>query len=181
MKSLEKRLREAIAADDKYLVQELEYALRHSDEPRTWLIRDDSDGETEEVLRRSELSEYMRDWVRSGDWNNESKTAFVKCTAECELTGEEVCETIAAEPDEPECIVDDHDWQSPAFLGGLKENPGVFGVDGGVDVDECCMHCGCRRTTETRPSDDGPRRTYVEYEEGYYAREIAALKEDDED
>ena len=52
--------------------------------------------------------------------------------------------------DAPNCADDTHAWVSPhAVVGGLKENPGVFGHGGGVRITEVCRHCGVYRITDT--------------------------------
>jgi hypothetical protein len=46
----------------------------------------------------------------------------------------------------------DHEWRAPlALVGGLPENPGVWGTQhGSVVIREVCARCGSRRTTEVR-------------------------------
>jgi hypothetical protein len=57
---------------------------------------------------------------------------------------------VVLPPDEPKCSSGAHAWCSPyELLGGLKENPGVFGHEGGVRIKEVCKHCGTRRLTDT--------------------------------
>jgi len=45
-----------------------------------------------------------------------------------------------------------HEWRSPLELvGGLAENPGVWGTQSGsIVIREVCARCGSRRTTEVR-------------------------------
>lgn len=84
--------------------------------------------------------------------------------------------------EEPTCPDhDEHDWQSPhEIVGGIKENPGVWGHDGGVIINECCMHCGCKRVTDTAAQrHDGERITEVTYEPGFYAEHLAELREEE--
>jgi hypothetical protein len=81
--------------------------------------------------------------------------------------------TWTLEPDEPECSGGgDHDWQSPfEIVGGVRENPGVWGHGGGVTIDECCMRCGCRKHTDTwatNPTDGTQGHTTIAYEPGGY-------------
>lgn len=83
---------------------------------------------------------------------------------------------------EPECPDHaEHDWQSPhEIVGGVAENPGVHGHGGGVIITECCMHCGCKRTTDTwaQRSDTGEQGlTEVSYELAFYAEQIADAEE----
>jgi len=87
--------------------------------------------------------------------------------------------TVGLDPDEPECTEAEHDWQSPIeIVGGLKENPGVWGNGGGVIITEVCMHCGCERVTDTwaQNSETGKQGLKsVSYEVSKYADEIAAM------
>jgi hypothetical protein len=56
----------------------------------------------------------------------------------------------------PPCATEDdaHDWQSPyTLLGGLRDNPGVWGHGGGVVTREVCARCGTYRITDTWAHD----------------------------
>lgn len=98
-----------------------------------------------------------------------------------------LCDDCPGEWDlEPECPESEdgaHDWQAPyEIVGGIKENPGVWGNGGGVIIYGCCMRCGCRRTTDTWAQDmstgeQGLRA--VTYEPGYYADDLRRLTGDD--
>jgi hypothetical protein len=59
--------------------------------------------------------------------------------------------TVVVPMPKPPCAPgEDHDWQSPYdIVGGCKENPGVWGHGGGVVINECCIHCGARKRTDT--------------------------------
>lgn len=62
--------------------------------------------------------------------------------------------TFAVDPDEPNCDEgsdrDGHDWQSPyEVLGGLRENPGVWGHGAGLRYSRVCSCCGTYRDTDT--------------------------------
>lgn len=58
--------------------------------------------------------------------------------------------TLSFDPKPPKCTEKEHDWQSPyEILGGLKENSGVWGNGGGVNIIEVCMNCGCGKHTNT--------------------------------
>lgn len=127
-------------------------------------------------------------YVDDGDWGEITATAWVTVATYrkgIDDSGEIVqvgCEwhKIALTPDEPDCIDGhDHDWQSPySILGGLEENPGVWGSGGGVIIHECCMLCGCGRTTDTWAQDmsDGEQGLEsVEYHDAEYADEVNDL------
>lgn len=76
--------------------------------------------------------------------------------------------TVRIDPEEPECsATDGHDWRSPhSVVGGVKENPGVWGHGGGVIITEVCRHCGVYRVTDTwatRPDTGDQGLRSVEY------------------
>lgn len=121
-------------------------------------------------------------YVDTGDYGAENKTSWVEVRSyrkgvDGEGRIEHVNErswTIAIEAEEPDCADgQEHKWESPyAILGGLKENPGVWGHGGGVIINEVCMRCGCGKTTDTwaqHPSNGEQGLTSVEYEEGKYS------------
>lgn len=89
--------------------------------------------------------------------------------------GEEETVTAQVDPGEPDCsYASGHEWVSPLELvGGLKENPGVWGHGGGVYIKELCLHCGCERTTDTWANDTRGRQglTSVKYERGAYGQD----------
>jgi hypothetical protein len=90
--------------------------------------------------------------------------------------------TFAIEPEEPPCPGEKaHDWESPhAILGGLEENPGIWGHGGGVVIKEVCVCCGCLKTTDTwaqNPSNGEQGLTSVAYSPGEYRDEVRDLTE----
>lgn len=99
--------------------------------------------------------------------------------------------TIDIDPPEPDCVRgrDDHEWASPHdVLGGVAENPGVWGHGGGVVIREVCRHCGAYRETDTWAQDPGTGQqglTSVSYEDAdeaslayVLARRIVDLEEE---
>lgn len=79
-------------------------------------------------------------------------------------------ETVAIDPDEPKCKRGhEHEWCAPLeVVGGIPENPGVWGHGGGVLIHEVCRHCGWYRTTDTwatRPDNGAQGLRSVEYAE----------------
>lgn len=127
-------------------------ALRDSDEPREYEINDGNAWWTI-TSRPSTLKEDVAESVRDGDWDN-SSSWWWHGVSRCELTGEEESHTVEMPAEEPECEEDEHDWHSPhSVLGGLKDNPGVWGKGGGVIVREVCAHCGVYRVTDTWAQD----------------------------
>lgn len=57
---------------------------------------------------------------------------------------------VAVDPKEPPCSNLLHNWQAEyAVVGGVKENPGVWGHGGGVRINEVCASCGLLRVTDT--------------------------------
>lgn len=110
-------------------------------------------------------------------------TMLVRLYVACPATGEQSSTSVEIVPAEPACsIADEHDWQTPyEIVGGLEENPGVFGHGGGVITHAVCMHCGCGRATDTWATDPETGRqglTSVSYDRGKYSRELAAMQGD---
>lgn len=100
---------------------------------------------------------------------------------ETETESEEILVEIPAV--EPDCIDGhDHDWQSPVeIVGGIHENPGVWGHGGGVLVAEVCIRCGCGQHTDTWAQDPASGQQglrSVEYRPGEYADQLAGLVDD---
>jgi hypothetical protein len=116
--------------------------------------------------------EEARDWARDGDWDVQS-TIWVSVRV-LDADGEDVDDvTVEINPPEPKCSsAEGHDWQSPIeIVGGIEENPGVWGHGGGVKIYVVCMRCGCGRITDTWAQDSDTGRqglTSVEYDTARY-------------
>lgn len=106
------------------------------------------------------------EFVETGDWGEEWTRVHMSVfkVAKIEEFDEEihydhlnVSRTI--EPKEPPCVYknkkyQEHVWESPhSLVGGLKENPGVYGHGGGVVITSVCKNCGCYRTYDTWGQD----------------------------
>lgn len=78
---------------------------------------------------------------------------------------------ITVDPTEPPCAEGrrKHRWHAPhSVVGGIEENPGVWGHGGGVTIHEVCKHCGCHRHTDTwaqDPEDGSQGHTSIRYEQ----------------
>lgn len=110
----------------------------------------------------------------SGD-GDEQGTVFVEWYARnVDDRDDYASRSYTLSPPEPVCpSANAHDWQSPVELvGGISENPGVWGHGGGVTISECCMCCGMRKLTDTwaqNPTDGTEGHETVSYSEpGYY-------------
>lgn len=125
------------------------------------------------------LYEAAKEYVEDGDWGDRSKTDWVTIYAwnrwklgdiVIDDHDSEKSFSIPIEAEEPECSEGEHDWCAPyEVVGGIKENPGVWGHGGGVIIHEICRHCGCLRTTDTwaQRHDDGTQGLVsVEYDDG---------------
>ena len=62
---------------------------------------------------------------------------------------------IVLEPTAPACIGDgEHRWVSDfEWVGGIEDNPGVWGHGGGVIIDEVCEKCHLIQRTDTWGQD----------------------------
>jgi hypothetical protein len=132
-----------------------------------------------------EAREEAKDWLRRG-WDNESLETewgdvyLAQYPEKDEDEGDEEEEdldwkrlTVDIPPTEPDCAnrweqSREHDWQSPQWLGGLEENPGVWGHGGGITALEVCANCGLYRHTNTwaqRPDTGEQGLESIEYQE----------------
>ncbi len=144
------------------------------------------DGNAEIEYSGVTAEEAAQSYVDTGDWGDEdNKTTYVSVSTYrkgVDTDGEivpidEEQHTITIKPEEPDCVDgNSHEWKAPySLVGGLKENPGVWGSGGGVLIVECCMLCGCKKTTDTwaqNPCNGEQGLTSVEYEEGEYTDEV---------
>lgn len=131
-----------------------------------------TDGNAEIEIEADDAREAAQEYVDGGDWGSDEKTFWVTvhCTDE---DGDTERVKIEVEPTEPACEGDaEHNWQAPyEVLGGLKENPGVWGSGGGVKYTMLCKRCGCGKHVDTwaQDSNDGEQGlTSVEYVAGEY-------------
>lgn len=108
---------------------------------------------------------------------------------ERDASGDEIGRTshehiIACHPTPPPCTrADGHDWQQPhALVGGLEDNPGVYGSGGGVASHYACMRCGCGYVRDTYgqcPIDGSQGHTVETYSPGEYTEQLASEDGDD--
>jgi hypothetical protein len=97
-------------------------------------------------------------YVDEGDWGESDTTRWVRVHVyrAHEQWDDGWWITVPLDPEEPPCRSEEgeHDWQNPIELvGGIRENPGVFGHGGGVKIHEVCVRCGARRVTDTWAQD----------------------------
>lgn len=136
----------------------------------TYRVQDEHTGEDFDAADDQAAMEYGEQWLSSGDWPR-SQTLYLDANVfrlppdgDAELVG---TASVELHPEEPKCSGEDHAWASPhSLLGGLKENPGVWGSGGGVRIKEVCRHCGAYKLTDTwatDPRDGSQGHTSVEY------------------
>jgi len=123
-----------------------------------------------------------QNYARDCDGERVSGTVWVDVTVYCDETGERADDTVEVNPREPRCSGGEHDWRAPHdIVGGVKENPGVWGHGGGVRIHEVCVHCGCERVTDTwaqrRDTGEQGLRS-VEYHPGKYAESVRDAEDD---
>jgi hypothetical protein len=146
------------------------------------MFADDGNSE-QEYPHDTESRDAAAEYVSDGDWGQDNSTSWVtvytyrkavNSRGEIERVSQED-HTIALHPEEPACEGGEHVWHAPhSLLGGLKENPGVWGKGGGIISKEICRCCGCVKETDTwaqNPST-GEHGLTVSYTEGEYADEM---------
>lgn len=105
-----------------------------------------------------EIELVIKEWVEGGDWGADGANVYCRWTLH-DGWGSEIdsgSHTVEILPEEPICEKGkEHNWESPyEIVGGLKENPGVWGHGGGVIIHEVCSNCGIHRHIDTW-ADDG--------------------------
>lgn len=151
-------------------------------------IYDQTGSGVTEDIHASSLEDAIRqgrEWIEAGDWEQGECEETLEC-AVAEIIRDEDgdidedatwsadrhdCSGTLPAKDAPECLdgdPDSHDWQSPySVVGGIKENPGVWGSGHGhVKICEVCACCGAYRTTDhgATNSSNGMRTTRTSYE-----------------
>ena len=149
-------------------------------------IRMEGVSEIIDAATHADAVEQAKKWIAEGDYDTDEGTVWVHGYL-LELDRDDTaaeCIEVTIEPPEPDCEDGrEHDWQSPVELvGGIKENPGVWGHGGGVVIHEVCMHCGTERVTDTWAQDPDTGRQglhSVAYHAGKYAADVRAEEEED--
>lgn len=157
---------------------------------RTWhLLEDGYEYDTCEAATAEDALEIAKANVDRGNYSDAEGTLWIDVTVRADETDdyyeEEASATVQLDEEEPSCSADAHDWQAPyEIVGGIQENPGVWGHGGGVIIKKCCMHCGCARVTDTwaqRPDNGVQGYESVSYEPGLYADDLEAMRVEAED
>lgn len=125
------------------------------------------------------------EFIADNDFEEGDETYWVKAEAYREGIDEDgrvtkvefIEHKFPVHPKEPRCVdAKDHEWESPHdLLGGLEDNPGVFGKGGGVIIERVCVRCGCSKVEDTWAQDreTGEQGLYsISYREGKFAKQI---------
>jgi len=94
--------------------------------------------------------EWALNWAEDADTNSAKSTVWFRTSVR--RNGRLVWQDdVAVDPPEPPCAnAGGHDWISPVeVVGGLVENPGVWGKGGGVLITQVCAYCGVYKITDT--------------------------------
>ncbi|MCH8517910.1 MAG: hypothetical protein LAT68_16530 [Cyclobacteriaceae bacterium] len=107
------------------------------------------------------------------DFDSSERSVAYRVVVSGGTLGEEADEHIVvAHPPEPRCDAacdGQHRWQSPhALVGGIEQNPGVWGTGGAsLRIEEVCVLCGTKRVTTTpnQGFESEHDHTTISYEE----------------
>ena len=134
-------------------------------------VQDEQCGDDFDAADDDAALEYGEEWLREGDWDR-SETLFLEAEVVQLKDDGDFKDTlgyvrVVLPPEEPKCSGGSHAWCAPyELLGGMEENPGVFGHGGGVRIKEVCKRCGTGRLTDTwatNPCDGTQGHETVEY------------------
>lgn len=120
----------------------------------TWNLYEGDMGSAYATITADSAEEALvaaRSNVDRSNYDDADGTLWIDVRVVNQITGEEATDTVTLDPDVPTCADGhDHDWQSPySVVGGIENNPGVWGHGGGVIIREVCAHCGTYRVTDT--------------------------------
>jgi len=119
--------------------------------------------------------EAIRDDWADGDWGQEGRSYLsvswhwaIHDLRDGERHSVELL--VGSDPEAPDCAEghDEHEWCSPEWLGGCRENPGVWALQGTqVCRMTVCSHCGAYRrwTSESTPGNCPRQPERTEYRE----------------
>lgn len=136
---------------------------------KEWVVTDGNGPKVEYEAESGLLAAKL--YVDDGDWDpDHTKTTWIAVHVS-DKKSDDRTEThwIRLDPPTPFCedMTRHHEWDSPAGLvGGIKENPGVFGYGGGVKIMKVCRRCGLYRITntwDTNPANGEQGLESVEY------------------
>lgn len=153
----------------------METISKNSSKVMNWIISDGNGSETI-ACSESNLEKKINNWVKSGDNVSDSTSTYwinvyVTNTKNKWLGPGRI--KVQIDPNPPSCELGmKHDWQAPyEIVGGIKENPGVWGHGGGVIIKEVCLNCMCKKTTDTWAQDPETGEqglTSIKYDSDYY-------------
>jgi hypothetical protein len=138
-----------------------------------YLFRDQTSGVDSAIVEARDLAHAKKlaaDWMRECEWGAKETIRVRVWVIPADAEGEPLTQPdqwgdlidtdweeieVRIDPPAPKCTAEEHGWQSPLeIVGGIEENPGVWGHAGGIVIHEVCLHCGCGRVRDTW-ADDG--------------------------
>lgn len=150
--------------------KEIEYVARYSPDGG------EEQEVTLEVSSRDAAVEKTEEWLRECDGEEDHDPAcsrmvigeVLEVAQQDSLVWQKTVR-IVIHGEEPACSDGEHDWQRPhEIVGGLEENPGVFGCGGGERISEVCSKCHLgRHTTTHHDYNNEGIGEYIEYSEQY--------------
>jgi len=135
-------------------------------------------GDAEVFFECEDGSEAAQLYVDGCDWGEVEKSFAVRVyTWTVDKNGDRIDEDvhlILVHPEEPECEASElHRWVSPyCIVGGIRENPGVWGIGGaGLSLYRVCAFCGLARMerTTTHGYETEYNHDSIEYPRDSYA------------
>jgi len=160
------------AAREAWLASDEERDWRVADDQASWMVEGLAPSDIEERLE-DEAAQYDRDDPREPMLYSLDAAPIDPVTGEADRR-EGMGVSGCLDGEEPDCEDGhSHDWQTPhSVLGGLGENPGVWGAGAGIISREVCAHCGAYRVYESHRQDgSGGYHAATSYEDSDDASE----------
>jgi hypothetical protein len=143
-----------------------------------YIISEECGGsDTIEAKNMTDAIAHAKEWVQLGDYGDVSVYVDVQ-VQQIDEDGDDIGDShdlsveVVREPAAPECAdKHHHEWESPEWLGGCSQNPGVWSCGGTqIESKSVCRHCGCYQlyVSESTPGQHPrtpERTTYSEADE----------------
>lgn len=126
-------------------------ALIASDEEIEWDVAEEGNVYTTVWAASAEKAlELAEDNFDRSCYPDADESFTITIAVHSDLINQDDSRTVTIDPEVPECVAGDHDWQSPySVLGGCKANPGVWASGHGqVSCTSVCALCGSYRTVD---------------------------------
>ncbi len=129
---------------------------------------------------KDEIENEVEEWIRGGEWGDGKHICSAEYETDNGFSGNVTIE-VGEDDDPPDCAEgQEHSWESPQWLGGCTENPGVWSIEGNrILSKEVCSICGIYKNYQSEDQNGRePNKTWYEDADEYSIEWTNKLKKD---